>query len=528
MPGWRIRRAMGITLTLVLLAACSTQALPSPTPTPVPSPTPSPTVVAISTTSAGMPRFDTSVCPFTLPTFYVQGKKADCGFVTVPERHNQPNARTIRLTVVRFRSLSSTPDPVPMIYLSGGPGGKNEGLVKYFDTAFTGVIGARDVIVFDPRGVGMSQPALECPEAIAQQFEDYTQRLRANDRDDHLVAAALRCRDRLVGQGIDLAAYTSAQSAADVDDIRTALGYRQVDLLGISYGTRLALTVVRDFPTIVHSILLDSVVPLDLNLYQQRAGSFDRALTMLFAACAADKGCAASYPTLEADFTAVVATLNTQPVTVGVTDPTGAGHDVLVTGDRFVGALFDWLYRPSAMEYIPGAIEQLKGGAHTLLAQLLGSTLSATTFGHTQGLQYSVVCNELVPFETPAAVMASVQGARPELRGALAGVDSIFTICAQWPHDPADPREHRAVTSDVPTLVLESGNDPVTPPAFGQRAARTLSRSVYVETPGIGHSVVANGGPCVQTIVRAFYANPIPQEFGACVTGLGVYFLTGL
>jgi len=131
MPGWRIRRSMGIVLALGLLASCSTRALPTPTPAPPPAPSASPTVVTTSTTPGALPRLDASVCPFTLPTFHVQRKMADCGFVTVPERHNQPNARTIRLAVVRFRSLSSTPDPVPMIYLSGGPGGKNEGLVKY-------------------------------------------------------------------------------------------------------------------------------------------------------------------------------------------------------------------------------------------------------------------------------------------------------------------------------------------------------------------------------------------------------------
>ena len=142
---------------------------------------------------------------------------------------------------------------------------------------------------------------------------------------------------------------------------------------------------------------------------------------MLDDACAADNGCATSYPTLRDDFTRVVAALNAQPVTVGVTDPAGASHDVLITGDRFISALFDWLYRPAAMEYIPGAVEQLKNGGHTLLAQLVQGTLGATTFAHTIGMEYSVVCDELVPFETPAAVTAAAQGARPELRGMLSG-----------------------------------------------------------------------------------------------------------
>ncbi len=358
-------------------------------------------------------------------------------------------------------------------------------------------------------------------------MQDATRPLGVTEDSDHIVAAAAQCRDRLVGQGIDLTAYTGAEDAADVNDIRLALGYAQVDLLGVSYGTRLALTVVRDFPAIVHSIVLDSVLPLQENVYQQQPGTFDRALNLLFDACTTDAKCAAAYPTLKRDFSAVVRQLNAQPVTVAVADPTGAGHDMVITGDRFVVQVLNWLYYPTDMQYIPAVIEQLKGGTHSLLAQLMKDSLGVL-FSHSVGMNYSIVCSDIVPFERYADVAAAVQEVLPEIRAAFPAVRYRFGICDMWPHGAMDPREHQAVTSDVPTLVLESANDPVTPPAYGQEAAKTLSRSIYVETPGIGHSVVSNGGGCAQTLLRAFYADPTHQPPTACIGGLGVIFVTGV
>lgn len=531
-PGWYV--ACVVILCFGILAGCSAQSpspstAPSASPAlPTPSPAPSiPTTTALATappSAAGAPRLDVGGCPFTLPAGYQQGKTVDCGFVTVPERHGKPDGPTIHLAVARFHSLSSTPDPVPMIYLSGGPGATNRGAVTNFSYAFPGVIGAQDVIVFDQRGVGKSQPALDCPELRDQTFENYTRPMSLTDGADLTITAGLRCRDRLVQQGIDLTAYTGREDAADVNDIRLALGYDKVDLLGISYGTRLALTVMRDFPQIVSSVVLDSVVPLQEDLYGQQPLAFDRALNLLFDNCAAEGLCAANYPTLRQDFAAVVRQMNAQPVTVAINDPTGAGHDVVITGDRFVVALFDWLYSPETMQYVPAAIEQLKGGTHTLLAQLMRGTL-AKPFSYSRGMEYSVMCSDVVRFERYDDEVASARGVMPEIRAVVPNSRSFFGICDQWPKGPADPREQQAVTSDTPTLVLESANDPATPPAYGQDAARTLSRSIYVEVPGIGHSVVANGGACVQTILTAYFADPTHQPLTACTAGLGVIFV---
>src|SRR6185503_15624183 len=99
-----------------------------------------------------------------------------------------------------------------------------------------------------------------------------------------------------LNKGVDPASATSAENAADVNDLRLALGYDQWNLYGVSYGTRLALTVVRDYPQSVRSVILDSVYPLQVNLYTDLPENFDRALKVLFETCAADADCSSTYP----------------------------------------------------------------------------------------------------------------------------------------------------------------------------------------------------------------------------------------
>ena len=146
----------------------------------------------------------------------------------------------------------------------------------------------RDLVVFDQRGTGSTEPSLDCPEITQLNYDYLTRQFSVNERVAQDAASATRCHDRLVKAGIDPSLATSAESAADVNDLRLALGYDQWNLYGVSYGTKLALTVMRDFPQGVRSVILDSVYPLQVNLYTAPPEDFDRALKVLFESCAAD------------------------------------------------------------------------------------------------------------------------------------------------------------------------------------------------------------------------------------------------
>jgi pimeloyl-ACP methyl ester carboxylesterase len=191
-----------------------------------------------------------------------------CGMLTVREDRSQPNGATIQLAVAIIPTRSPTPAPDPVVYLAGGPGSAALSGAPRLARAWAPFLANRDLIVFDQRGTGFSRPALRCPESERSSDAELGRVLSADESVRAEVAALQRCHARLVREGVHLGAYTSAASAHDLEDLRVALGYGRWNLLGISYGTRLALTAMRDTPQSIRSVILDSTYPLQVNLYQ--------------------------------------------------------------------------------------------------------------------------------------------------------------------------------------------------------------------------------------------------------------------
>jgi len=507
------RKAGAMIGVMLLLSGCAPQpALPAPTTAP-------PRALNVTATPTA-PRFEPSSCPFPLYVAQVDGKTVDCGDVVVPEDHANPAGPTIRLAVARFRSSAAVPDPTPTIYLAGGPGASLLGPgLGAFAASFTGT---RDFIAFDQRGIGHSTPALDCPEVKELTLQDFTYVLTTAEEADHAVAAARACRDRLTGAGIDLAAYTSAESAADINDIRAVFGYTAINLLGGSYGTRLALIVMRDFPAIVRSAVLDSVAPPQVGVISDSPATFDRALKLDFSLCVTQGACHVSVSVLQADFAQAVARLNATPATVHAVDPTTQrAYDLAITGDRLVYLIQEWLYSPDAIGRIPELIEEVKAGTTTTLTGLIAQRFFARIGSRLDlGMFFSVSCSDLV---APANATASRAGLLPAIRESRT-LDGIYVLdtCGAWPVKQADGAERQPVTGDVPTLILESANDPVTPPSYGELVAGTLHKSFLVEGPGAGHGV--SGTSCGMEMTAAFFTDPTRQPDTTCTTDWGVLF----
>jgi len=241
----------------------------------------------------------------------VEGETVECGYLIVPEDRADPDSRDIRLAVAIFRHPDGAPEPDPIIYLEGGPGGSPLE-IRAPNFAYFGPIFAanRDIILFDQRGVGFSEPALDCP-ALTElyldllDFEADGELLTAQEILDRKVEAFMACAEDLSAVA-DLSAYNTVANAADVNDLRLALGYDQVNLYGSSYGTRLALGVMRDFSEGVRSVVLDAPYGPDADIYLDTPSSFDRALTVLTKECAADDACNAAYPDLRTCFESYV------------------------------------------------------------------------------------------------------------------------------------------------------------------------------------------------------------------------------
>ena len=242
------------------------------------------------------------------------GVEIDCGTLTVPADRADPDAGTVRLAFGVVRTDADDPAEAPVVYLSGGPGqGTLESVPQGFDQLYAPLAGSRDVVLLDQRGTGLSEPSLACDEYTSWSRSTLGSDLPAEELEAQAVQALEECRQRLVDDGVDLADYDSAASAADVDDLREALGHDEWDLYGISYGTRLAQTAMRDHPDGIRSVVLDAAYPVDADLYAETPGNAVRAMDALFAACAADPWCATAYPDLGQRFWALVAELDATP-----------------------------------------------------------------------------------------------------------------------------------------------------------------------------------------------------------------------
>lgn len=470
-----------------------------------------------------VPRFEPGPCPFDVP----EGSALGCGFVVVPEDHNDADGPTIRLAVVVVKDLSPDHEPDPVIVLSGGPGGKTVQDAGEMALVYDAVHPRRDLILFDQRGVGLSQPALECPEleeAFLEVLDEADVDVALKTKSDALMA----CRDRLTGEGHNLSAYNTTQSAADVNAIRIALGYDRMNVYGGSYGSFLAQATMRDYPEGIRSVVLASVWPLEKSASVEGDATIAEAVMAVLDACAVDQACNNAYPNLKDVLFETIDQLNIEPVPIVATNTAdGEAYDVLLTGGEVTEDLTAALYVTQFIPALPRAIYDLHNGDYELMARLAGFKM-ALIGGLSRGMQYSVVCAEDLIGRTPEDLLEAEMSIPRQLRGAadpeLVIEYGIFGRCENWPVEEADPSFKEPVVSDIPTLILEGEFDPVTPPEYGRLVAEKLSSSYFFEFPGAGHNV-GSGSECAGSITAEFVDEPTREPDAACIADMpGIVF----
>jgi pimeloyl-ACP methyl ester carboxylesterase len=449
-------------------------------------------------------------------------RDVECGYLTVPEDYNQPDGKQIRLAVAIFRHPDGNPEPDPIIYLEGGPGGSalkaaNEARLQLYQPLFAA---NRDIVVFDQRGVGFSEPSLECPD-----YNPLFRDLLDLDLDGQTLNRAegeSRLNDSLIACGAtlsathDLSQYNSANSARDIESLRVALGYEQVNLWGISYGTRLALTMLRDYPASIRSVLLDSAYPLEVNLFTDTPANGLRALNALFDGCAAAIQCDIAFPNLREAYFATMDALQTQPVSM---------YSVIVDDFVFQRLTFQALYSSSVIPFLPSDIHKGSEGDITRYAVArMRSGLQRDTVSI--GMNYAVQCQEELAFIERGAIQAAYT-AQAELQNVVVSglnLEAAFDICASFNVDAAATIENVPVMSDVSALIFAGGFDPITPPVWGQSVAAHLANSFYLEFPTLAHAV-SGADACPQEIAAAFFIEPTVTPDATCIDTLELDFI---
>lgn len=445
------------------------------------------------------PQFVPTRCGFWIPPH----ERATCGFLVVAERHDQARSRPIQLFVAVFRSTSRRPAADPVIFVNGGPG--DPGFVDDAAEAWWADSAPfrerRDFIVFDQRGVGRSRPALDCPEL--NRLAETARAMPDEARRTAEVAAVLACRDRLTASGVDLAAYTTTQSAADIIDLATALRLRRFNLFGLSYGTRLALAVMRRAPQQVRSAVLDGVYPPGVHDRAERPWLIARTFQQLFIDCAANPACAARFPELRQRFEAHVANLNAAPV--AVEHPAGLPvPPTVVDGTTLVEALFGAFQQTAMIPELPMMIAEATDGDYRRVAPWLG-LLAATDSASAVAMALSVECSENPPLVDLGALADRAAAFAPYGSAATRTLEE--RVCPLWDVARIAPEEQQPVMAAVPTLLLAGAYDPVTPPEWARAAAAGLPRAAVLEFTAASHGITLSE-ECATAAAAAFVDDP--------------------
>jgi pimeloyl-ACP methyl ester carboxylesterase len=461
-------------------------------------PTSTPTVAVATPTPNYQPLFQSAPCGFQPP----EQARVDCGFVIVPEDRRSDPSDTIRIAVTVYYTISSAPKPDPVLYLQGGPGGEAiNWSVGVYESVIAPLLSERDFIVFDPRGVGRSEPVLNCDEFGQTYLHDLQGKIPADQRASYYEGALLGCKNNLIKLGANLSAYTSIDMAADAKDVLIALGYQQANLYGISYGTRVAQFVMRNHPEVVRSVVLDSVVPVEVQLLNQSARGDNDILRVLFEDCQADSACASAYPDLETAYNQAFDRLNSQPVNVTVTVGPDRKLEQSIDGYTFRNAILWALRTPQTIPLAPQLIYRVRDGDHSTL--MLSLALPVLAFDSiSMGSYISVSCHDQV------------------FAMSLENLDeTIFDLCKLWEVTPPLPGENDPVSSEIPTLIFAGRYDTVTPPTFAHQLAGHLPHSYVAEIPDQGHGPSATGiSECPTNLILAFLQDPAIAPDLTCVS----------
>jgi pimeloyl-ACP methyl ester carboxylesterase/membrane protease YdiL (CAAX protease family) len=412
--------------------------------------------------------------------------RAECGKLMVYEDAVAASGKQIELNIALIRSVSREPAPDPLFLLAGGPG-------QAATETFPPLIGTlervrfkRDLVMVDQRGTGQSN-LLSCPVP-----DDQEQVIGVELPEEERLAWLESCR---ISLGIDPLRYSTENAARDLDQVRQALGYEQVNLLGVSYGTRAALTYLRMFPERVRTLVLDGVVPPNWVLGSSVTTDAQRALDLIFERCTQDSSCREAFPTLAEDFAALRARLADAPVEIGIAHPiTGLPIRVLVSSTTLGTAVRMMSYSDLSAALLPLGIHTAAEGDYTLLASLYVQVTEDLDAGISTALNQSVICSEDAP------LLRGKQDPEGVYLGPL--IEDLVNTCQVWLPDAALPPPTRPQTWDTPALLISGEADPVTPPHNGAQMAAWLPNSTHLVLPGLGHSNFYTG--CMPEILLRF------------------------
>lgn len=439
------------------------------------------------------------------------------GHIIVPETRNSDNPRTLKIAFCILKGSSEKGILNPVIMLPGGPGG---GMTKSASGYFSPPhwkerLKFMDVIFFDPRGCGKSEPDL-CPDMDQPEYQ-YQFLLGRTDKEMEKETQRIlkKCLDSLTLGKVDLNAYGSDEVAEDIEDLRVSIGIDKWNIQGGSYGTRFGQGLIRKFPQTVKSAVFLGLVPTVRNYEDDALRSFSRSLQLTLKKCAEDPDCASKYPDLEDKLFSALDFYNANPLIIPPNEhKLLKNHDVIINGDVILSGIFRLSYGPIGIEIIPGVIQAIADRKEWVIKNFVNSI--GDMFAGNQDMFLYINCND-----NPEYGLSKEANNYDDLTKKLMPYFFFPNFMSQMKLGQLsgirlDSTQEVPIPSEIPVLLSTGIFDPVTPPENTIITSKYLTNSVVLTFPGESHW--SRGNACYSEIITAFYKNPeIPINTEACI-----------
>ena len=435
------------------------------------------------------------------------GEEVLCGTYEVMENRQVRKGAKIRLNFIILPAWTETPAPDPVFIFSGGPGAGSAAWAVDYARRYEKLRWEREIVLVDQRGTGQSNP-LPCRRlGDPDSAQTYLQDMFPEDY-------VKECRKELEKRA-NLRYYHTTMAMQDIDDLRAALGYEQINIIGTSYGSYAGIVYMKYFPERVRSAFLTHVAMPNWTYAATIAPNTEAALERLMADCAADPDCAADYPDLRQQLDRVISRLKQGPVSVPIINPiTGGPETVTFTHNNFIHGLRSMLYSTSASRWIPAFIHWAAEGYFPPIVEYTADYLFWINKDLMDGMFLCVTCTETIPYINYAEALAQAEGT---IMGTYR-LEQQMNACELWIRGDHPADFHTMNTMNISTLIVSGEIDPNTPPEYGEELAGYLPNSLHVIIPNEGHSFGQVWKNCLDEVVAQFISQGIVEALDpSCV-----------
>jgi pimeloyl-ACP methyl ester carboxylesterase len=380
--------------------------------------------------------------------------KTRCAYLIVPENRSKPNGKTIKLPFIYVESNNPNRRKDPVLYTTGGPGGSSLRGVRFIhQRAF---MKNRDYIAFEQRGTEFARPCLKCKEVDEAIKEAYRKNL---PKDGLVLEATKHCRKKLADEGIDLSAYNTIESAADIEDLRRALHIDSINLMGISYSGGLMMTVMRNYPQHIRSVILDSSLPGFVNYEEDAVFTINEAFNKVFANCDRDSLNKTLYDNLKERFQQYFTAMDGKPLYIRYAEKDKNDTlNIKYTRNELLDILLDKLSSNRELKNVPKVISDMITGKQQLYVKDFFDGVLNGNGSEALGMRYSMYCSEQIAFANQSVIDKQNDVFPWFAHYEFNNVN--HTLCDCWNVKPENSIAKTPVNSDIPALLGAGDTDP--------------------------------------------------------------------